>query len=336
MLRILPFDASHADLMTETTRDQFLYHEYPIADTDRLRAGFIRKTLEIGRLAGGRSLAAVSGNTITGILSCVTDDFDSAAFGFNCYRITDLLVFSSEGQTVSETVAGLLATLKKELSASGFPYHLTFSLNNNMYNSGQIFNCLVANGFYYIHTLLTFSSVKRSFDVHDFYNGDKMTVRPAEKHDAQQVAALAKNAFRYSRFHLDPFLDNEKAGDLLKKSAENAILEKFVDVIFVAEINGKIAGYYSGKKNRRDDLGLTIGSAVISAVDPAYRGIGVFSGLDAHLLNWFAENTDFAEMGTYLANTPVHKAWITKGLGIVRAMHQFSGFEKHPRVSPAN
>lgn len=331
MLRILPFDASHADLMTETARDQFLYHEYPFIDTDRLRTGFIRKTLDTGQRAGGRSLAAFSDNTITGILSCVSDDFDSAAFGFCCYRITDLLVFSSDGQTVNETVAGLLDNLKEELSAAGLPFHMTFSLNNNMFNSGQIFNCLVASGFYYIHTLLTFSSVKKSFDVHDFYSGDKMTVRPAERDDAPQVAALAKNAFRYSRFHLDPFLDNEKAGELLKKSAENAILERFVDVMFVAEIYGKIAGYYSGKKTRRDDLGLTIGSAVISAVDPAYRGIGVFSGLDAHLLNWFAENTDFAEMGTYLANTPVHKAWITKGLGIVRAMHQFSGFTAQPR-----
>ncbi|NTU69473.1 DNA-directed RNA polymerase subunit beta' [bacterium] len=77
---------------------------------------------------------------------------------------------------------------------------------------------------------------------------EELNIRYANENDAEQVANLAQESFKFNRFHLDPFIDNKKASLLYKKSAENSILHGFVDIMFVAEINEKIAGYYSAKK----------------------------------------------------------------------------------------
>ena len=116
----------------------------------------------------------------------------------------------------------------------------------------------------------------------------------------------------------------ENANRLLKDSAINSILNHYADVMYVAECEGKIIGYYSGKKQYINSLGISFGKAIISAVNSNYRGQGIFSLLDAWLLNWFIENTIIAEMGTYLANIPVHRTWIKKKLPLVRGIYQFS------------
>jgi len=75
----------------------------------------------------------------------------------------------------------------------------------------------------------------------------------------------------------------------------------------VAEIDGRIAGYYTGKKRYIKEFDRTLGEGIISAIDSQYRGRGVFTVLDNTILNWLADNSDFTEMGTYLGNFPVHK-----------------------------
>jgi hypothetical protein len=72
------------------------------------------------------------------------------------------------------------------------------------------------------------------------------------------------------------------------------------------------------------EFSLSFGEAVISAVNEKYRGKGIFKILNHYILNWFQQNTDFAEMGTYIANTPIHKTSCKNGLSMVRGTHQLS------------
>lgn len=325
MLEILPFDESNiSSILKLATRNQLQYHEYSDISDEQLKSYFKSKMINALNSTNSISLIVKSENEILGLISSFKDDFDSENFGFNCYKVTELMVFSDNYESTNLIITTLLKELELQLSRFSSKFYLSLSLNNNLSKVDYIFNSLVNNKFYYIHTLITFSSQKQTFEVKDFYPEQNINIRLAKESDAKQVAELAEKSFKYSRFHMDPFLDNALASNLLKKSAENSILQKFVDIMFIAEVKDKIVGYYSAKKKYIKEFDKTMGDAVISAVDSDYRGLGIFSKMDSHLLNWFADNTDFAEMGTYLVNYPVHKAWISKGLGLIRGVHQFS------------
>lgn len=329
MLKTIPLQANHISLLaTITHRSQLPYQEYSFLSDDKLKDFFKNRLFDTLQDSSAHALIVVSDTGISGFINCEYNQFDSEIFEFGCYRITDFLIFSDDPQEISSVSTMLISSLEDLLASISLPYHLGISLNNNIINVDKLFNSLTSNKFYYLHTLLTFCSRKNRFESHSYYPNEKVTIRTAKIDDAEQVSLLAKKSFKFSRFHIDPFLDDLKAGILLKTSAENSILHGYVDVMFVAEIDKKIVGYYSGKKSFAPEFNETIGKAVISAVDVSKRGLGIFSKLDAHLLNWFADLTGFSEMGTYLVNIPVHKTWVKKGLGIIRGSHQFSKFHK--------
>ena len=325
MYKTEKLEESHIELIINScVKNQFQYHEYSFLNRNQLSTYFSNRVKEVMLKTDTFAFSLFNETKLVGVIICIKDAFDSEMFGFNCYRITNLLVFSD---TMSETkliIDKFTFLLETELIGDFDKAHLVLSINNNIKNMDYVFNSLVSNNYHYIHTLLTFTSDKARFEISTNYPKENLIIRKANANDALQVAELAQKSFKYSRFHLDPYLDNQKASDLLKNSAMNSILDRFVDVMFIAEINNKVVGYYSAKKRFIKEFNKTVGDVVISAVDPEYRGLGIFNKLDAHIINWFSENTDFAEMGTYLVNYPVHKTWINKGFGLVRGTHQFS------------
>jgi hypothetical protein len=331
MIEILPTDLLHIEnLVRDIKREQYEFYEYKFLTDNQLVEYFFENSKKTLDNSNAFSLTAFESRRLVGYLSCVMDEFDSDIFGFPCYRISNLITLTSDFSETKAIVHSLISTLEKLIENKKLStYYFAYSLNNNLTKVDQIFNSITNSGFHYIHTLLTFSSNKQTFETKKFYPEENIHIRAAKPEDANEVANLAQKSFRFSRFHLDPFLDNEKASFLLKTSAENSIKKKFVDIMFVAERNGSIIGYYSAKKKFIPAFSKTMGNVVISAVDSENRGMGVFSKMDSHILNWFSENTDFAEMGTYLANYPVHKTWINKGLGLIRGTHQFSKLIQH-------
>jgi hypothetical protein len=94
--------------------------------------------------------------------------------------------------------------------------------------------------------------------------------------------------------------------------------------MYIAEVDNNVVGYYSARKKYIPEFDMTFGDAIISAVDEKYRGKGIFSELNNCLLKWFNIHTDFAEMGTYISNIPVHRTWSKNGLSCIRGTYQLS------------
>lgn len=329
-LEVTRFDPTMVDgILDIIHKTQLQFHEYSFFSDVQLKKYY--KNNLLNQLNNSETIAfGVYHHTrIAGIIICEKNKFDSEFFGFDCYRITDLLIFESDLHRIIETVHLLVTTLESELKIKSIKYHINLNLNNNCYNFSHIFNSLIYYKFYFIHTLLTFSYTGEKFEVSDKVPHAGLSIRKVKESDTNQVAKLAQTSFKYTRFHLDPFLDNDKAGFLLKKSAENSILDKYADIMFVADIEDKVVGYYGAKKKYIPELEKTIGEVLFTAVDSAYAGLGIFSKLDLNMLNWFAEHTDFSEMGTYLANAPMHRTWIRKRLRLIRGTHQFSKFITH-------
>lgn len=325
MLSVDKFSSNDLLFFLETCkRENFPFNEYKALKLINLQNNYSNHIQKLLNDEAVICLKCFKSAKLLGVVSCSKDSFDSEIFGFGCYRITDLQVFSENLNEIVLIIKSLLGSLEEEILQNEKKYYISISLNNNISIASFIFNAIVQNQYYYIHTLLTFSSKKINYNVKSYYSNENILIRTATHSDAEAISELAKNSFKYSRFHMDPFLDNEKASLLLQTSAINSIINNFVDIMYIAEINHKVVGYYSAKKRKNDKLEKVMGEAVISAVDINYRGIGIFGKLDSHILNWFNDNTDFAEMGTYLINYPVHKTWINKGLGIIRGSHQFS------------
>jgi len=268
------------------------------------------------------TFVAIENSRPVGFISAAINDFDSRFFGFPCIHLT-LNVFSASFEKVSEIIRRLFKETEQYCRKYDSRFYTFISINNNTFNCQPIFNSLTGEGFYFISTLLTYSVPEKTEQpVNNTEQG--FNIREAVMGDINAVASLAEKSFHYSRFHMDPFLDNRKADLLLKKSAENSITDNFVDIMFVAEFKNKIVGYYSAKKKYIEELNKTFGISVISAVDPEFQGMGIFKQLDNHILYWYVNNCDISEVGSYLGNLPVHRTWAQKKLKLLRGTYQLS------------
>jgi hypothetical protein len=329
-LAVTRFDPKMVDSILDIIhKTQLQFHEYSLISDVQLKKYY--KNNLLNKLNNSEQIAfGVYHHTqIAGTIICVKDPFDSVCFGFDCYRITDLLIFESDLHCIIETVHLLVSTLESELKTRSIKYHINLSINNNCYNVSQIFNSLIYCGFYFIHTLLAFSYAGEKVEASDKVPLAGLSIRKVKESDTNQIAEIAQTSFTYTRFHLDPFLDNDKAAFLIKKSAVNSILEGYADIMYVAEIEDKVVGFHCAKKRNIPELEKTIGEVLFTAVDSAYTGLGIFSKLDSNLLNWFAKHTDISEMGTFLVNSHMHKTWIGKKLRLIRGTHKFSKFVTH-------
>ena len=311
-------------IIKSCSRSHFEYQEHHSLSIEQL-SKYAKNSLD-NLIAKSSTLAysAYDNDVLLGIIIASKNEFDSEMFDICCYQISKLLIFSEDAKRINEIGTGLIEKLEKELNDTYDEVHVSMGLNNNIQNMDIIFNTLAATNYYYLHTLLTFSSSKIENNNVLVKPNNNIIIREATDDDALQVASIAKKSFKFSRFHLDPFLDNEKSSNLLENSAKNSILNGYVDVMYVAEVDSKVVGYYSCKKRFIKEFDKTIATASISAVDSNYRGLGIFGTLNDNIIAWCGENADFAEMGTYLANYPIHKTWINKGFKLIRGTHQFS------------
>lgn len=98
-------------------------------------------------------------------------------------------------------------------------------------------------------------------------------LRFTKPEDKKQVVNLAKNNFRFSRFHLDPLIDNSIADCIKGKWVENYYRGKRGDNLIVATVAEKIAGFLLLIK---DNQKLIID---LIAVDSKYRGQKIASDM---------------------------------------------------------
>jgi len=300
------------------------YSEYRSIPRPLLRDYYFAKLLQ--SFESDLSEIIISGNNgrIDGLAILEREPFDTEIFGYPNYKCNIMLLLDENINSKRNTIKHLILEVDEYIKKNDQKAYLLVSLNNNNPDSIIIMNELISYGYYYLHTLITFGFMRSEFDSLHFSNDPEIVIRPAEIKDVEHIVSLAMNSFYYSRFHLDPSLDKNKANKLLGTSAYNSVVNHFVDIVLVAELNGKLVGYYSGKKKLLKELSMQLGEAVISAVDTNMRGHGIFKELNRELIAWFRQNTDFAEMGTYLGNTPVLRTWTKNGLSIVRGTHQLS------------
>lgn len=96
------------------------------------------------------------------------------------------------------------------------------------------------------------------------------TIRLAQPDDEKMAAHIARHAFRYDRFHLDPRIPTEIADDIKEAWARNYFTGQRGDAMVVAEVDRSLAGFLLLLVDPQH--GTTID---LIAVDPERQGEGL-------------------------------------------------------------
>lgn len=132
--------------------------------------------------------------------------------------------------------------------------------------------------------------------------------------DISQVVELARNAFVYSRFHLDNKFSKSTADKIKAEWVKNFFLGKRGNRMVVAEVGKQIVGFLLLIENKELIIDLI-------AVDQAFQGQGIAENMIA-----FAENNTQASIirvGTQLANQPSLKFYQKIGFNLVESQYVF-------------
>ena len=315
-------------LVRALPRRRLPYQEYSFLEEAGLRQDYLtnlRKRLQDASTIEDRDPAG----RIRGFLVLQPAEYDSRLLGLNMHRITDFMVVE-DARGIREDIERALLGRLSEWAASQGEVHISAGISSLDPGFQNTFNALTTAGFYYVNTLMTFAADDGNLARYasEPESPPGMVVRKAVPADRDALVALCDRAFQIDRFHMDRALQNRPCSRIYTQAMENALAGVFADVLFVAEVDGRTAGYYSGRREHMDGLSIWVGHAISAAVSDAFRGRGVFKGLNAHLMHWFQAHCRLAEMGTYISNNPIHQTWIRERLPIVRCNHMLAYFRE--------
>lgn len=161
---------------------------------------------------------------------------------------------------------------------------------------------LSALKFSVVDTNVTFEAIqeveaRRDFEVGELIEGE-----------AEAVLAIAGTAFRYSRFHLDPQVDDTLAHHIKREWIRNYVLRKRGDALLVARDRGRPCGFLAALTSH--------GTAVIDliAVSPDASGRGVGSALTAAFTERYRGMRRM--VGTQVANIPSIRLYTKLGFAL--------------------
>ena len=170
-------------------------------------------------------------------------------------------------------------------------------------------SALTNKGFHIVDTNLTFEA-----NAKHFASEKKDYIRHAIDSDRESIMQLAGEVFQFSRFHLDPLILKEIANKIKFLWAGNFFNGQRGDYMFLAEIEGRIAGFIQ-------IIWGNAGRMIIDLIGVAlnFRGHGVGRALMEYAAHFGIENTNsqlMVQVGTQVANVPALRLYEALGMKI--------------------
>jgi GNAT superfamily N-acetyltransferase len=185
------------------------------------------------------------------VIQATSDPWLAQVMSRPAYRISGLLA-PAEADQLGAALA--IATAGPAFAYARVPTHEVFTVQ-----------ALESAGFRVVDSGVTFEMKSPAIQP-----DAKAPVRFAERRDEGDVSRLARNAFKYSRFHLDPLVPRELADEIKAQWAANYFQGKRGDFMVVAERAGEIAGFLQLLKASSDVLVIDL-----IAVAEKHRGHGL-------------------------------------------------------------
>lgn len=261
----------------------------------------------------GATWVALRQSRTRGFTSLAMLPWDSEQLGMRAARV-DYLVAEGSYQEQRHVKETLLQQVLTEAHRRGV-WHLSVRIDASDLSSLHV---LEEAGFITVDSVLTFAldlaahrSVERPQD---------FQLRLATADDAEQVAALARTAFIYDRFHADPFISPESAGELHATWLHNSCTGIAADAVVLAEDETGLLGFVTCllQRDTGQRLGQMVGSVMMAASAERARGRGVAYAAVMVALDWFREQgCEIVDMGTQVRNIPCARLFQKCGFRLV-------------------
>ena len=134
-----------------------------------------------------------------------------------------------------------------------------------------------------------------------------LIIRACTPADEEGALTVAGSAYRFSRFHLDPRVPSDVAHRIKREWARNYVKGVRGDRLFVAVVDGAVAGFLAALKS---DVGATIDLVGVAA-SHQQRGIG--TALAHAFIEHYRKSVPKLHVGTQAANIPSVKMYERMG-----------------------
>lgn len=215
------------------------------------------------------------------------DKWISEKLGFAVYNLTSVTKLMES------------TNIHSELDKYEFIYCLTSTENVTT------LNFLEQNGFRVVDTRVSFN--KKGISSIEEFSDDILIMRHAEESDREEVCVIGGRDFLYTRFHLDPYIDNGAANEIKREWIENYFNGKRGDDLLIAEKEGQVAGFLSVIEKK--DQNRAIIDLVCVSKDFQKQGVG------RTLLSFFESEYKgyMLEVGTQVANIASMRCYVAAG-----------------------
>ncbi len=157
-----------------------------------------------------------------------------------------------------------------------------------------------------------------------YEKNNNINVREATKNDLDKVKQVYVKSFdkHIGRFHSDIRIGDLKANKIYEKWVESSF-NGYADRIYLAEYDSEVIGASIWKRQSQieKDSSIPLGHYSIGAVDPEYKGRGVFRLLTQEGLRYCSDFASLVEGPTHINNYAVQTAYTKMGWMISDAHH---------------
>jgi len=148
----------------------------------------------------------------------------------------------------------------------------------------------------------------------EYLEDPSVELRFHKKKDIDQIVKLTEASFNnYGHYAADERLDKNKCRDVYTDWAYRSCTDKGVaDKVFVAEIDGIVAGYLAFKVYKSANY--TYAASVLGAVSEKFRREEIFRKITVKALVWcLEENFSWQEHSVLIDNYPVNRSFSKLG-----------------------
>ncbi len=253
-------------------------------------------------------------------------EWDSKHFGIKMAKLLPFILPDIEPHDVNATnfARGLVQDLLHKSKEMGIA-HLT-ALVHPEDSVGQ--TLLSEVGFQLLDTTVLYQldlATKASHSSHLADSDYRVREANNDTKEIDRLQSIAQTCFgsrshNINRFNSDPHLEPSRATALYQEWLTNSLNGTLANKIFVIEYKGEPAGFATLQFDSQE----RVAQIPLNAIDPQFRGLGLYSSLVDFCISWLIKNQfEKLEIWTHISNFPVHNAWQNRGARLKFSAHQF-------------
>ena len=157
----------------------------------------------------------------------------------------------------------------------------------------------------------------------DALEAPRVHVAPIRPEDEHVILEIAASSFIYSRFHLDPHVDNALADRIKRDWIQNYILGNRGERLLVGYLDGQPAGFLA--ELATEENGRPVRTIDLIATGTLFQGAGVGRSLVEFFVSDNQGKAERLRVGTQVANIPSMRLYERCGFRVVASTYVLHG-----------